>query len=152
MITFNLSAASSKPVLRLFLCLSLLALPTLSLAQEASDSAGQDLDPEPTVTSTPILDETITPNPTAQPTASISASPMVTQSPTSSPIPTDRPYTNCQTDINQDGVTDVSDFAIFSNDFLKTTPQNSRSDINQDGLVDLEDYSLIVINILQACN
>ena len=58
---------------------------------------------------------------------------------------------SCLSDINQDNITDITDYALLVNDFLKTTPSNPRSDINQDGLVDITDYALLVNKFLKPC-
>lgn len=61
----------------------------------------------------------------------------------------------CQADITQDGVIDLSDYSIVALNFLSTTPTNPRADINADGVVDLTDYSQIATRFLtspQNCN
>lgn len=69
--------------------------------------------------------------------------------PTPTPLPVDA---TCGSDINQDGVTDITDYSLLLSNFLKSNPTPPRSDINQDGLVDLSDYSLLVKNFLKPCS
>jgi hypothetical protein len=61
--------------------------------------------------------------------------------------------TICLGDFNGDQITDLSDYAIFTQDFLKTAPKTKtiRTDINGDGIVDLSDYLLLKNNFMQAC-
>lgn len=61
-----------------------------------------------------------------------------------SPSPSENPSTCAPTDINKDGLTDLTDYSILAADFFKSTPTNPRSDINLDGIVDITDYSLLV--------
>ncbi len=68
------------------------------------------------------------------------ATPMETATPSASPT-----TTSClPSDINQDGITDVSDYTVFASDFFKSPPANLRSDMNLDGIVDITDYSILV--------
>ena len=78
-----------------------------------------------------------TPSPTATPSATLE--------PTSVP-------NSCPSDINQDNVTDITDYSIMLLDYLKPSFNNPRSDINQDSVVDISDYVIILQNFLQACN
>jgi alpha-L-arabinofuranosidase len=57
----------------------------------------------------------------------------------------------CSTDINLDGITDLSDYSILANNYFKTTLTNPRADINLDGIVDITDYSLLAAKFLQVC-
>jgi hypothetical protein len=59
--------------------------------------------------------------------------------------------TACQTDINQDGIVDLSDYGILSQNFFKTPISNPRADINGDGIVDLSDYSLLAGTFFAPC-
>lgn len=69
-----------------------------------------------------------------------------TQSPSSTPV-----QNSCPTDINQDKVTDISDYSLLVSDFFQTQPTQPRTDINQDGIVDITDYSLLVSQFFQTC-
>lgn len=60
--------------------------------------------------------------------------------------------TSCPTDLNRDGISDLTDYSILSNDFFSTSPVNPASDINLDGIVDLGDYSLLAAKFFQVCN
>lgn len=68
------------------------------------------------------------------------------------PIPTATATQNsCPTDINQDNITDISDYAVLVSYFLQENPAVPRADINKDGIVDISDYSLLVAAFLQEC-
>lgn len=68
-------------------------------------------------------------------------------------LPTAAATVDCQhTDINQDGIVDLSDFSLLAIDFLSSQPQVVRTDINQDGIVDLTDFSWLNINFLLTCD
>jgi hypothetical protein len=82
-----------------------------------------------------------TPSPSTTPTATPSA----TLAPTSIP-------NSCPSDINQDNVTDITDYSIMLLDYLKPIFNNPRSDVNQDSVVDISDYVIILQNFLQTCN
>lgn len=53
-------------------------------------------------------------------------------------------------DLNQDGVVDLVDYTILTNNFFKTDPSPARADINSDGVVDLTDYSMLINNFLKT--
>ncbi|MCA9378886.1 hypothetical protein KC640_00510, partial [Candidatus Dojkabacteria bacterium] len=57
----------------------------------------------------------------------------------------------CKTDIDQNGFADLSDFFLFTQDFLKASPANPRTDINGDGAVNLDDYSVVTSHFLTTC-
>lgn len=78
--------------------------------------------------------------------------PPVISDPAPSSTPTPAP-TACQmTDINQDGIVDLTDYSLLATNFLSTSPSVPRTDINSDGIVDLTDYSLLAIQFLTLCN
>lgn len=52
--------------------------------------------------------------------------------------------TICSSDIDESGITDITDYSFLVTDFLSATPLRSRSDINRSGFVDIDDYSLLV--------
>lgn len=81
----------------------------------------------------------------------LTASPSATLSPSNTPAVTAIPA-SCPSDINEDNVTDITDYSIMLLDYLKPNPANPRSDINQDSIVDISDYVLILQNFLQTCN
>ena len=84
-----------------------------------------------------------------------SLTPVLTSSPTTTPSATLEPTSipnSCPSDINQDSVTDITDYSIMLLDYLKPSFNNPRSDINQDGVVDISDYVIILQNFLVACN
>lgn len=68
----------------------------------------------------------------------VSPSPTVKPSPSSTTAPTCN-----QSDINQDGIVDLTDYSLLARDFFKTSPTVARTDINRDGIVDISDYSLL---------
>src|SRR5690606_38584400 len=53
-------------------------------------------------------------------------------------------------DINQDGIVNVFDFLILSNNFLKTNPDNPRADMNKDGIVNVFDFVILSNNFLKT--
>lgn len=53
-------------------------------------------------------------------------------------------------DINKDGLTDITDYSILVSDFFKVPPTNPRSDVNRDGIVDITDYSIFVSNFFRS--
>lgn len=78
-------------------------------------------------------------------------SPSATPTPSATAYPTPTPDL-CPADINQDGITDLTDYSLLAVNFLSTTPSVPRADINQDGIVDLTDYSLLAVKFLQLCS
>lgn len=88
--------------------------------------------PDPTPVPTAVPTSAPTSGVSAQPTASVSLTP-------------------CATDVNQDGVSDMSDHLIIMKDFLKPTRSNPRSDINKDNITDVTDYSLFLGQFLKPC-
>ena len=72
-----------------------------------------------------------------------------TTSPSPSVSPSPSPSNPCNnSDINKDGITDITDYSIFVSDFFKSPPTNPRSDMNNDGIVDITDYSILVSKFL----
>lgn len=100
---------------------------------------------EATPTGVPLPTESPSPTPTTEP--SISPSPTPTLAPSTSP--SSSPLTCAPTDINKDGITDLTDYSILATDFFKSNPTNPRSDINLDGIVDVTDYSLFVSHFFE---
>ncbi len=102
----------------------------------------------PTPTETPL--ETVSPSPTESPTESPSSSPSGSPDATVSPSPI-----ACNiSDINIDGITDLTDYSILVANFFMAPPSVTRTDINGDGIVDITDYSLLVadfFNLTGAC-
>lgn len=97
------------------------------------------------VTPSPVATPTESPTPT--PSGSPSATPSPSASASVSPTPT--PLVCNPSDINKDGISDLTDYSILANDFFKTNPANPRSDINLDGIVDVTDYSLFVSHFFE---
>lgn len=58
---------------------------------------------------------------------------------------------SCPSDINSDGITDITDYSILVTNFLRPVLIHPRADIDQDGIVDITDYSLLVANFLKTC-
>lgn len=58
----------------------------------------------------------------------------------------------CDSDIDQDGVVDLSDYSILVANFLKTNSSHPRTDINKDGITDIGDYSILVTHFLQTAS
>lgn len=64
-----------------------------------------------------------------------------------------RTNTYCNSDINQDNITDIQDYGLLASDYLVLPPTNPRSDINRDGFVDIDDYSVLRANFFSTtCN
>ena len=49
-------------------------------------------------------------------------------------------------DVNEDGVVDIQDLIIVSNNFLTKDPSNPKVDINRDGIVDIIDLLIVAAN------
>lgn len=54
----------------------------------------------------------------------------------------------CASDINQDGVVDISDYSLMSGQFFQA---DKCSDVNLDGTTDIQDYSIMSSSFFQAC-
>ncbi len=73
------------------------------------------------------------------------STPPVTVAPTPTPL-----APSCPTDLNLNGSTDIGDYALFVNSFLKT-PVNQNANFDKIGGVDLLDYSIFVKAFLKPC-
>jgi hypothetical protein len=58
---------------------------------------------------------------------------------------------DCNADINQDTIIDLSDFGLLVKNFFKSASIAGRSDINHDGIVDVSDYGILVKNFFAHC-
>lgn len=61
------------------------------------------------------------------------------------------PVDKCPNDINSDGLRDLGDYNVWTNNVFSTSPNHPRVDINKDGLVDLADYNLLAQDFLEVC-
>lgn len=91
--------------------------------------------------------------PSQQPTQRPTNTPSIKPTNTLTPRPTEvgNPASVCESDINQSGLVDLTDYTIMIQDFFKSNPTNSRSDIDKNGFVDLTDYSLLARDFFQTC-
>lgn len=91
---------------------------------------------------------------TPAPSSTSTKTPTITPSKTPTKSPTQAAATNtpavCSTDFNQDNTTDLSDYSLLVNNFLKTGT-GLTGDVNRDNVVDLTDYSLFVGKFLKPC-
>lgn len=94
----------------------------------------------PTPIPTPVATSTFTPTPEVTLTATPTLSPIVTIS------------MACRSDINQDGVVDLTDYSLLVNSFFQSPPENIRTDINVDGTVDLVDYTYLIGQFFNTCS
>ena len=63
------------------------------------------------------------------------------------PVPQTLPW-----DINNDGVIDIHDLILVSNDFGVETPEHPKADVNKDGRVDIIDLLLVAAHFGESCN
>lgn len=65
--------------------------------------------------------------------------------------PSSQPPQQCVGDFNGDGVVDLTDYAIFVNNFFSRNPEPPEVDMNNDGLVDIDDYAIFVERYFEPC-
>lgn len=57
----------------------------------------------------------------------------------------------CDADFNKTGTVDLSDYNVFTANFLRTPFQNAAADLTKDGSVNLSDHKIFVESFLQKC-
>jgi len=87
------------------------------------------------------------------PTTAPTTAPSPIPSPTPSPVVTPSPATQatCNADIDGNGLVDISDYSLWSQNFLKFPIVLPRADINHDNSVDISDYSLWKSSFFMTC-
>ncbi len=137
--------------------------PTMPAGPTSTPTVAPSRTPTPTLsppTATPTTQPvTLTPTPTAQPTSTPTPLPTATlapdaptptitptHTPSPSPVATSTPNPdNCNksSDLNNDGVTDLSDASIMIAK-MGQSGDNLPEDLNCDGLIDLSDWSILI--------